>query len=137
MNNMIDSIQRVNPPQLFDGTAYGMSQGSVDMQSGLVFLSGQVSWDEASHVRGTTYAEQTDMALRNLQLALEAAGSSRERVLHLRIYIRGECADHMHEVAPRLKAFFADVRPAVTGIGVASLATADTLVELEAVAKVR
>ena len=135
MNNQADGIRRINPPRLFDGSPYGMSQGTVDAHTRLVFLSGQVSWDETSQVRGSTYAEQTDMALRNLEIALEAAGSNRDGVLHLRIYLRGECGEHMSEVAPRLRSFFSNVRPAVTGIGVASLATPDTLVELEAVAK--
>lgn len=129
------TIRRINPPQLFDGTPYGMSQGSIDEASGLVFLSGQVSWDESSQVRGDSYGEQTQRALENLRVALAAAGSDAQHVLHLRIYLRGEAAEHMEEVAPAIVEFFDGARPAVTGIGVASLATPDTLVELEAVAR--
>ena len=70
-----------------------------------------------------------------MRVALDAAGSDAQHVLHLRIYLRGEVAEHMEEVAPAIVAFFDGARPAVTGIGVASLATPDTLVELEAVAR--
>lgn len=129
------TIRRINPPQLFDGTPYGMSQGSIDGASGLVFLSGQVSWDEQGQVRGDSYGEQTGRALENLRVALDAAGSDPQHVLHLRIYVRGEVADHMEEVAPAIVEFFDGARPSITGIGVASLATPDTLVELEAVAR--
>ena len=128
-------IQRINPEDLFDGTPYGMSQGSVDEATGLVFLSGQVSWDAEGQVHGDSYGEQTWRALQNLRIALDAAGSDPRHVLHLRIYLRGELADHLEEVAPAIVEFFDGTRPAVTGIGVASLATPDTLVELEAVAR--
>ncbi len=133
---MSENIRRINPPELFDGEVYGMSQGTVDPRSGLVFLSGQVAWDEHGQVRGEGYAEQARVALDNLRVGLEAAGSSLEQVLRLRIYIRGEVEEHMAEVVPLVAEAFAGIRPAVTGIGVASLATRDTLIELEVVARV-
>lgn len=101
----------------------------------LVFLSGQVAWDENSQVVGDTYAEQATQAIRNLEVALRAAGSDFGRVLRLRVYVRGEIGDHMEAVMPPLLKAFSRVRPSVTGIGVASHATPDTLIELEAVAQ--
>lgn len=130
------NIERVNPPELFDGSPYGMSQGSIEPRTGLVFLSGQVSWDEQSQVRGEGYAQQAEFAVRNLATALAAAGTDADHVLHLRIYVRGEASEHMAEIIPPLRAFFGEARPAITGIGVASLATPDTLIELEATAVV-
>ncbi len=128
-------LQRIHPPELFDGRPLGMSQGTIDEASGLIFLSGQVAWDEQSQVRGETYREQAEMAVRNVGKALAAAGSSPENVIHVRMYVRGEAAEHMEEVVPPLAEFFGDVYPALTGIGVASLATPDTLVEIEVVAR--
>jgi enamine deaminase RidA (YjgF/YER057c/UK114 family) len=64
-----------------------------------------------------------------------AAGSSVDNLLHLRIYVRGELEEHMESLAPILARFLGGSRPAVTGIGVASLASKATLVEVEAVAK--
>lgn len=43
----------------------------------------------------------------------------------------------MHVVAPILASFLGESRPALTGIGVASLASPETLVEVEAIACVR
>jgi 2-iminobutanoate/2-iminopropanoate deaminase len=129
-------IQRINPSSLYDGSSVGMSQGSVDT-SGLVFLSGQVAWDEQARVVGSTYAEQARKALANLELALEAAGSDLRHLLHVRIYVRGELAEHLAEIVPILAERLGASRPALTGIGVASLATPNTLLEIEAVARVR
>jgi 2-iminobutanoate/2-iminopropanoate deaminase len=129
-------IQRINPSSLYDGSSVGMSQGSVD-SSGLVFLSGQVAWDEQARVVGSTYAEQARKALANLELALGAAGSDLRHLLHVRIYVRGELAEHLAEIVPILAERLGASRPALTGIGVASLATPDTLLEIEAVARVR
>lgn len=129
-------IQRINPASLYDSSSLGMSQGSVDT-SGLVFISGQVAWDEQARVVGSTYAAQARKVLANLALALEAAGSDVRHLLHVRVYVRGEVAEHLAEIAPILVERFGESRPALTGIGVASLATPDTLLEIEAVARVR
>jgi 2-iminobutanoate/2-iminopropanoate deaminase len=129
-------IRRINPSSLYDGAPVGMSQGSVDT-SGLVFLSGQVAWDEQARVVGSTYADQARHALVNLERALEAAGSDFLHLLHVRVYVRGELAEHLGEIVPILVERFGASRPALTGIGVASLATPDTLLEIEAIARVR
>ncbi|MEO0943085.1 MAG: RidA family protein [Cyanobacteria bacterium J06642_12] len=129
-------IQRINPPSLYDGSSFGMSQGSVD-PSGLVFLSGQVAWDENAQVVGSSYAEQARKVFDNLDIALQAAGTDMNHVLHVRLYVRGEIAEHLEELAPILAERLGVTRPALTGIGVASLATPDTLLEIEVVARVR
>jgi 2-iminobutanoate/2-iminopropanoate deaminase len=119
-------IRRINPTTLYDGAPFGLSQATVDPRSGLVFVSGQVDWDCAA---------QAESAVKNLLTALEAAGSSAHQVLQLRVYVRGELADHIDALAPILVRHFGAARPALTGIGVASLASQETLVEIEAVAR--
>ena len=54
--------------------------------------------------------------------------------MQVRIYIRGEIAEYMEEVAPILADYLGKSRPTMTGIGVASLASPETLVEVEAIA---
>lgn len=129
-------IQRINPPSLYDGAPFGISQDSVD-SSGLVFLSGQVAWDENAQVVGSSYAEQAHKAIDNLDIALDATGTDMNHVLHIRLYVRGEIAEHLEELAPILAERFGPTRPALTGIGVASLATPDTLLKIEIIARVR
>jgi enamine deaminase RidA (YjgF/YER057c/UK114 family) len=65
------------------------------------------------------------------------AGSSVDNLLQVRIYVRGELEEHMESLAPILARFLGSSRAAVTGIGVASLASKATLVEVEAVAKAK
>lgn len=131
------STKIVNPTHLYDGSPIGMSQAKVDLASGFVFVSGQVDWDSDSRVRHATLEGQAEGAIQHLVTVLHEAGSSLEDVLQLRVYVRGELADGMSQVVPALARHFGAVRPAMTGIGVASLASRDTLIEIEALAKLR
>ncbi len=126
----------INPQQLYDGSASGLSHGVVAPSGNLLFVSGQVAWDRQHNVTADTVGAQFDHALANLRTVLEEAGASVDDLLHVRVYVRGELGEHMGVLAPALSAFLATSRPAVTGVGVASLASPDTLVEVEAVASI-
>ncbi|NEZ66809.1 RidA family protein [Leptolyngbyaceae cyanobacterium CCMR0082] len=131
------SKKLINPEELYDGAAFGMSQATVETDLGLVFVSGQVDWNHQFETTETSIEGQMKKALGNLKIALTAAGSSIEQLLQVRVYIRGELGEHMETVAPILSDFLGESRPSVTGIGVASLASSSTLVEVEAIASVR
>jgi 2-iminobutanoate/2-iminopropanoate deaminase len=130
------NMKCINPAALYDGAPVGMSQARVDTKSGLVFVSGQVDWDTESRVRHAGVAAQAEGAIDNLKTVLEVAGATLQDILQLRVYVRGELADHMAAIAPVFAKHFGASRPALTGIGVASLASSDTLIEIEAVARV-
>lgn len=146
MNHMLEStvdeprhamaLRQIDPPEVYDGAAFGISQAVVDARSGQVFVSGQVAWDVHGRVCGRTHGEQLAVALRNLATVLAAAGCTAADVASVRVYLRGELSEHLQECLPVLSSFFGAWRPALTGLGVASLATPDTLVEVEAVARV-
>ena len=125
----------VNPASLYDGSPLGLSHGTIDEESALLFVSGQVDWDLQHQASHDSVAGQFGVALENLRMVLTAAGSSVDSLLHLRIYVRGELEDHMEALAPILSAFLGGSRTAITGIGVSSLASRATLVEVEAVAR--
>jgi 2-iminobutanoate/2-iminopropanoate deaminase len=129
--------QLINPPQRYDDAPHGLSHAVVDTASGTVYISGQVDWDLNYQVSSPTVEGQFKKALHNLIIVLDAAGSSVENLLHLRIYVRGELGDYMEAISPILTEFLADSRPALTGIGVASLASPETLVEIEATAALK
>ncbi|MBW4468762.1 MAG: RidA family protein [Pegethrix bostrychoides GSE-TBD4-15B] len=129
--------QLVNPPQLYDGKPHGLSHAVVDTALGIVYISGQVDWDMNFQVSSHTVEGQLKSVLNNLTIVLDAAGSSVENLLNLRIYIRGELGEFLEDIAPILTGFLADSRPALTGIGVASLASPETLVEVEATAALK
>ena len=125
----------VNPETLYDGAGVGMSQAVVDLGSGLVFISGQVDWNHQHQVSSDSVSDQLARALEKLKIALHASGASVETLLQVRVYVRGELEEHMESIVPFLASFLGSSRPAVTGIGVASLASKATLVEVEAIAR--
>lgn len=125
----------VNPETLYDGAGVGMSQAVVDLGSGLVFISGQVDWNHQHQVSSDSVSDQLARALEKLKIALHASGASVETLLQVRVYVRGELEEHMESIVPILASFLGSSRPAVTGIGVASLASKATLVEVEAIAR--
>ncbi|MEM7730280.1 MAG: RidA family protein [Pseudomonadota bacterium] len=125
----------INPASLFDGTAFSMSQAVLDHGSGLLFVSGQVDWDLDHQTSSDTIEGQLRSALENLRTVLDEAGCTPRDLLHLRLYIRGEFGEHTEAAAGVLVEWLDGARPALTGIGVASLASPETLVEIEAIAR--
>lgn len=69
-------------------------------------------------------------------MALAAAVCAVAHVLSVRVEVRGEFAEHLLVVGPPLATFFGATRPALAGLGVASLATPDPLIETEALTRV-
>ena len=127
----------VNPAGLYDGSQIGLSHATIDEKSGLLFISGQVAWDLEGLVSDNTVAGQFRLALENLRMVLAEAGAGINDLLNMRIYIRGELEEHMEALAPILTELLGTARTAITGIGVSSLASKRTLVEVEAVAQLR
>ena len=126
----------INPETLFDGSVFGMSQATVDTESKLVFVSGQVAWDQPLQITEASFEGQLKKALDNLEVTLEAARSSVNQLLSIRIYVRGELGEYVERAAPILVDFLGESRPAMTALGITSLASPETLVEVEAVARV-
>lgn len=54
---------------------------------GILYLSGQLPINQNSKTIPTSIEEQTDLVLKNIETILNEAGSSRNKVLQVRIYI--------------------------------------------------
>ena len=102
----------------------------------MVYISGQIALDERGQpAGGTDLKAQTEQVYRNLGLALKGAGATFNDVVKITTYVvnyKPEYRSLMHEV--RSRHFSGENPPASTLVGVQSLATADFLVEVEAVA---
>lgn len=79
--------ETINPKSLFDSRPYGFSQIVIANPGKMVFISGQVAWDENLNiVGGQDLAKQTQKALDNINAAIKAAGGTLENIVVLRIY---------------------------------------------------
>jgi enamine deaminase RidA (YjgF/YER057c/UK114 family) len=101
-----------------------------------IYTAGQVSVDERSTLVGAgDLAAQTTQAMRNVGLALAAAGASYADIVKITTYVVNYMPEHRVIIARARAPFFANGEPpASTLVGVAALATPEWLVEIEAVA---
>jgi enamine deaminase RidA (YjgF/YER057c/UK114 family) len=105
----------------------------------IVHISGQVGTDERGQVVAGGLAAQTERALLNVALALEAAGATPDDLVKMTTYVVGWEPSMLDDLLRGGSAAFAQ-RPfpavATTLIGVASLFSPEMLVEIEGVAVV-
>jgi enamine deaminase RidA (YjgF/YER057c/UK114 family) len=126
----------LNPDTLFPSVQHGFSQ-IVKVRGGTtVFISGQTAWDAQKRlVGGVSLVEQTRQALRNIRIAVEAAGGDLTDVVSLRIYVVNYKREDAGPIGELFREFFpGEHPPASTWIGVSSLAVEDFMVEIEAIA---
>ena len=123
----------LNPPELFNSLQHGFSQIVVSNPGKLIFLSGQVAWDQEKKMIHKDFETQTRKAFENVQIAMAKAGGELKDIVLLRLYIvqydeaRGEVVGNI------LREFFGtETPPASTWISVAGLANPDFLIEIEA-----
>jgi len=128
--------QHLNPDTLFPSLPIGFSQAVVTLGGRTVYLSGQTAWDANKQIiGGNDIGQQTRQALRNIQLALEAAGGSVHDLVSLRLYVVKPAPGDIESVGEALREFFSEQNPpASTWIGVNSLAVPEFLIEIEAIA---
>ena len=116
----------------------GFSQVVVATGKRTVYTAGQVSIDERGELVGCgDLAAQTAQAMRNVGLALAAAGAGYADVVKITTYVVNYRPEQRTVVGKARAPFFAAGEPpASTLVGVAALALSDWLVEIEAVAVV-
>jgi enamine deaminase RidA (YjgF/YER057c/UK114 family) len=116
----------------------GFSQVVVASGTRTIYTAGQVSIDERGALVGADdLAAQTEQAMRNVGLALAAAGASYADVVKITTYVVNYKPEHRAIIGKARAPFFANgTPPASTLVGVAALALPEWLVEIEAVAVV-
>ena len=126
--------ETINPNTLFDPSQYGFSQIVVSNPGKMVFISGQVAWDENMTIVGVNdLAKQTQKSLDNLELAIHAAGGTLENIVSLRIYRVNYQPQDGAIIQQLLKEYFGTTNPpASTWISVQGLANKAFMVEIEA-----
>jgi reactive intermediate/imine deaminase len=77
--------------------------------NGVLYLSGQLPIDPVTKAIPKTIEEQADLALQNVELILNEAGSSKQQVLQMRVYISD--ISLWDKVNERYTVFFEDHKP--------------------------
>jgi len=126
--------ETINPSSLFDSRQYGFSQIVISNPGKIVFISGQVAWDEKLNLVGENdLAKQTQKSIDNVRTAIESAGGSLENIVMLRIYVVNYQKDDGPIISQILKGNFGTINPpASTWISVKGLANEGFMIELEA-----
>jgi enamine deaminase RidA (YjgF/YER057c/UK114 family) len=128
-------LERINPADLATPQTY--AQVIVATGTRLVFVAGQVAEDRHGNLVGEgDLAVQAGQAFDNLGRALAAAGATPAEVAKITIYVVDLRHEHLTAIEAGRVALFGDHKPADTLLGVATLAHAGCLIEVDAIAVV-
>ena len=125
----------INPDSL--GAPSGYSHGLVADASGkLLFIAGQIAWDQKQKIVSDDFVEQFDRALANVVTVLSAAGGQPEHIVRLVIYVTDkiEYRERTREVGERYRKHLSKHFPAMVLVQVAGLLDDAAKVEIEAMA---
>jgi enamine deaminase RidA (YjgF/YER057c/UK114 family) len=125
----------INPEAL--GRPRGYANGVLAEGGGrLLFVAGQVGWDEQQRLVSEDFVEQFARALENVITVVGEAGGTVEQITRLTIYVtdKREYAARTREVGERWRALMGSYFPAMTLVEVKSLLEDGAKVEIEATA---
>ena len=125
----------INPESL--GPARGYSNGVLVPPGGrLLFVAGQIAWDERQEIVGADFVEQFDRALANVLAVVAEAGGKPDQIARLLIYVtdKEEYRRRTREVGQRWRARMGRHFPAMALLEVKALLEDEAKVEIEAVA---
>jgi enamine deaminase RidA (YjgF/YER057c/UK114 family) len=125
----------INPKSL--GAPRGYSNGVLTEAGGrLLFIAGQIAWDEQQQIVSPDLVEQFDRALANVIAVVTEAGGKPEQIARLIIYVadKNEYKKHMKEIGERYRARMGKHFPAMVLVEVKSLLEDDARIEIEGLA---
>ena len=129
------SFTIVNPKSL--GAPSGYANGLIAEAGGkLLFIAGQIAFNEEQQIISDDFVEQFDKALENVITVVSAAGGEPENVARLIIYVtnRTEYRERRREVGERYRKHMGKHFPAMVLVQVAGLLDDAAKVEIEGIA---
>lgn len=129
------SLELINPESL--GAPRGYSNGVLTDAGGrLLFIAGQVGWDQQQQIVAGDLVRQFDQALANVITVVLEAGGRPEHIVRLVIYVteKNEYRMQMKEIGERYRARMGKHFPAMVLVEVAGLLEDRAKVEIEGVA---
>ena len=128
-------LQLINPESL--GAPRGYSNGVLaGANANLLFIAGQVAWDQEQQIVSDDLVEQFDRALANVIAVVTEAGGMSDRIARLVLYVtdKNEYRDRMKEIGERYRARMGKHFPAMVLVEVAGLLEARAQIEIEGTA---
>lgn len=122
----------INPESL--GAPLGYSNGLIAEAGGrLLFISGQVGWNESQQIISDDFVEQFDRALANVIAVVREAGGTSTDVARLVIYVTNvnEYRDVTKQVGERYRGHMGKHFPAMVLVEVKGLVDVAAKVEIE------
>ncbi|MDQ6652888.1 MAG: RidA family protein [Acidobacteriota bacterium] len=129
------TFKLINPAAL--GAPRGYSNGVLANAGGrLLFVAGQVGWDERQTIVSEDFVEQFDRALANVITVVSDGGGRPDQIARLVIYVtnKKEYTGSLNEVGECYRARMGKHFPAMVLVEVKSLLDDNAKVEIEAVA---
>jgi enamine deaminase RidA (YjgF/YER057c/UK114 family) len=131
----VSRLVPINPADL--GAPRGYSNGVLAPAGGrLLFVAGQIAWDEEQRLIGAGFTEQFYRALANVLAVVREAGGEPADVARLTVYVtdREEYLAARKEVGAAYRALMGKHFPAMALVEVAALLEPKAKVEIEATA---
>jgi enamine deaminase RidA (YjgF/YER057c/UK114 family) len=128
-------MKPINPKSL--GRPRGYSNGQLTREGArLLFVAGQIGWDEEQRLVSDDFVEQFDRALRNVLAVVLEAGGAPGGVARLVVYVtdKREYAARTGEIGERWRALMGKHYPAMALVEVKGLLEDGAKVEIEGIA---
>lgn len=129
------TFKLINPESL--GSPKGYSNGVLTDAGGrLLFVAGQIGWNNEQTIVSEDFVKQFDRALANVLAVVAEAGGSPQQIARLVIYVtnKSEYIDRRDEVGQAYRAHLGKHFPAMVLVEVKSLLDEGAKVEIEAIA---
>lgn len=123
----------INPPGW--PAPHGYSNGIV-AEGRMLFVAGQIGWDEKGVLVGDRLVDQFDRALANVLTVVDAAGGVPKSIARLTLFVTDKAAyiAARAEIGDRYRARMGRHFPAMTLVEVSALLEPGALIEIEATA---
>jgi enamine deaminase RidA (YjgF/YER057c/UK114 family) len=129
------SFKLINPESL--GSPHGYSNGVLSEGGGrLLFIAGQIAWDQNQQITTADFVEQFDRALANVIAVVTEAGGTASDIARLVIYVTNkiEYRDRTSDVGERYRKHMGKHFPAMALVEVKGLLEDSAKVEIEGIA---
>ena len=128
------SFTFINPASL--GAPRGYSNGVLTEGGRLLFIAGQIAWNEEQQIVSDDLVEQFDRALANVVTVVTGAGGTPDQIARLILYVtdKNDYQQRTKEIGERYRAQMGKHFPAMVLVEVKSLLDDAARIEIEGIA---